>query len=173
MSSPYTNGSLVSAIEYLADKSCLFNDISGSSNNCTHTAVKQQLQMVLSEVQELVNAFNSEQPVNVAAEGVDVVVTVVGLLQKLNNAGLDVSTVAKMIAEKNLEKFPTVSQVSLVNRTITDYASKGITVKPTINQGYYAIKDQDGKCRKPLGFEPVDLSSVNKGEVTDCFPVLH
>ena len=173
MSSPYTNGSLVSAIEYLADKSCMFNDISGSSSNFTHTAIEQQLKMVLSEVDELVKAFNSEQPVNVAAEAVDVIVTVVGLPQKLNNAGLNTADVAYLIADKNLEKFPTVSQLSLVNRTIADYASKGITVKPTINQGHYAIKDQDGKCRKPLGFEPVDLSSVNKGELTDCFPVLH
>jgi NTP pyrophosphatase (non-canonical NTP hydrolase) len=167
------NFKLTAAIAKLTNDSLKFNDISGSSDSFTHTSVEQQLRMILSEVGELVKAFKTEQPINVAAEAVDVIVTVIGLLQKLNNAGMDVSSVAGLIADKNLEKFPTVNQVSLVDRTISDYASKGITVVATSNNGHYAIKDTNGKCRKPLGFTPVDLSTVEKGQLKDCFPVIH
>jgi MazG nucleotide pyrophosphohydrolase domain len=167
------NFKLAAAIAKLTNDSLKFNDISGSSDTYTHTSVEQQLRMMLSEVEELVTAFKTERPINVAAEAVDVIVTVIGLLQKLNNAGMDVSNVAGLIADKNLEKFPKVGQVTLVNDTIKDYDSRGITVVATSNNGHYAIKDTNGKCRKPLGFTPVDLSVVEKGQIADCFPVIH
>ena len=122
----------------LSDDSCLFNDIGGTSDDCSKEAIESQLKIILSEVQELVTAFNEETPTDVAAEAVDVVVTVIGLLQKLNNAGIDCYTIAKRIGEKNLEKFP--SNVALVEATVKDYADKGIKVTAVANTGYFPVK---------------------------------
>lgn len=151
----------------LSDNSCLFNDIAGTSDDCSKEAIESQLKIILSEVQELVTAFNEETPTDVAAEAVDVIVTVIGLLQKLNNAGIDCYTIAKRIGEKNLEKFP--SNLALVEATVKDYADKGIKVTAVANTEHfpvkYIIRDEHGKVRKPLGFTKVDLSDCGSKEL--------
>lgn len=151
----------------LSDNSCLFNEIAGTSEDYSKEAIESQLKIILSEVEELVTAFNEETPTDVAAEAVDVVVTVIGLLQKLNNAGIDCYTIAKRIGEKNLEKFP--SSLALVEASIKDYTDKGIKVTAVANTEYftgkYVIRDEHGKVRKPLGFTKVNLSDCGSKEL--------
>lgn len=151
----------------LSDDSCLFNDIAGTSEDYSKEAIDNQLKIILSEVQEMVTAYNEETPVDLAAEAVDVVVTVIGLLQKLNNAGIDCYTIAKRIGEKNLEKFPT--SIALVEATVKDYADKGIKVTAVANTNHfpvkYTIRDEHGKTRKPLGFTKVNLSDCGSKEL--------
>lgn len=166
------DNNLIIAIKNLTADSILFNNIAGTTEVYTKESIEQQLKIILSEVEELVTAFKSETPVSVAAEAVDVVVTVLGLLQKLNNAGIDVPEITDRIGQKNLDKFPDVSQVTLVNDTIKDYADKGITVAPSINLGKYVIRDSNGKVRKALGFTPVVLDDCTTDELRFGFPSL-
>lgn len=163
---------LKQAISNLTEDSLAFNVIASTAYTYTKESIEQQLKIILSEVEELVTAFKSETPVDVAAEAVDVVVTVIGLLQKLNNAGIDVPEIAERIGSKNLDKFPDVSQVTLVNDTIKDYADKGVTVAPSINLGKYVIRDSNGKVRKVLGFTPVVLDDCTTDELRFGFPSL-
>lgn len=150
------------AITDLTFDSCMFNNIAGTSDDYSKQALENQLKLILSEVQELVDAFNGEAPINVAAEAVDVAVTTIGLLQKLNNAGIDIQEVTKRIGVKNLEKFPL--DITEVNRTVSDYESKGVktTVSSTNTDGItrYVIRDTNGKVRKPIGFTSVNLNGL-------------
>lgn len=162
--------SFLDSISYLTEKSLTFNDFSFASKDYSSEAVENQLKIILSEVQELVDAFKNETPINVAAEAVDVIVTTIGLLQKLDNAGLDVSKVTELIADKNLEKFTTNPEDA--HNTVKYYEKQGVWTNVFFNKdfGVYSVLDSNGKIRKPIGFISVKLDDVALGNLQYSFP---
>jgi hypothetical protein len=146
----------------LVHDSFLFNTIAGKADNFSKEAVEQQTRLILEEVNELVNALNTNDTVEVLDAAVDIQVVLSGLFQILHKAGFDVANACQLVAENNLSKFTDSLQVAEL--TVADLASKEIEAKIEYNaeSQCYVIKDTNQKVRKPVDFKAVEL--------TECVP---
>jgi hypothetical protein len=136
----------------------LFNDISGSASACTKKDIGNQIALMQEEVQETYDAYVKGDLVETLDGCIDTLYVTLGLLQKLNNLGIDTEGAMQQVALDNLQKFPTCEIVA--KETVKMYSEKGIEVisKYDILHNAYVIKDMNDKVKKPLGFIPTNLS---------------
>lgn len=139
-----------------------FNLISGQSGKTSYEDIKNQLDLVKEEVFELdadVQTLNFE---GIVGETVDVVFTILGLVQKLENKGINMLKAMEIVAKANLSKFPAV--YSDVKESEEFYKNKEIPVKISYNEHYgvFVIKDENDKVRKSVNFV--------KADVSECIP---
>jgi hypothetical protein len=139
------------------DDADMFNDISGSSTACTKKDIGNQIALMQEEVQETYDAYIKGDLVETLDGCIDTLYVTLGLLQKLNNLGIDTEGAMQQVAYDNLQKFPKSEIVA--KETIKMYSEKGITVISKYDKysDVYVIKDVNDKVKKPLGFIPTDL----------------
>lgn len=137
----------------------VFNDLAGNTNKLSLKDIDNQTKLIEEETKELREAVNSNDPVEVLDAVVDLYVVLDGLTSKLVALGFDVSTALKQTIENNLSKFPTTENT--VKATVDAYAADDIQTTVSFNESHqrFAIKDQNGKIRKPVGFVSNDLSN--------------
>jgi len=144
-----------------------FNSISGSIQETSLESFSGQLSFIREEFNELEEAFDDSDNVEALDACVDILVTVMGYMQKMQyTTGANIAHAMNLIAENNLSKYP--KDRSVAEQTVQMYTDKGIETYYTYNEDYqvYVIRDKvTGKVKKPVGFQPVDLSV--------CFPKLN
>jgi hypothetical protein len=133
-----------------------FNDIAGNFDNVDVAAIEAQIKVVVEEITELKDAFYNKDAVGLLDGVCDGFVTLMGLIQKMNVAGFEVSEAIDRVNANNLEKFPTHMSINQIG----EYEDEGWIVTPNEKYNCFIIKDQNAKIRKHLGFKPVEIADL-------------
>lgn len=145
----------------LYELTCKFNDISGANKELSLKAMREQFLYIDEEVNEIKEALDSNDLVELLDGTIDTIITAFGLLQKLENLGVDVGQAGIDTAHNNLSKFPNAPAVA--HQTVEKVGiEKGIEAVATFNEehGVYVIRNKyTGKVCKPLDFVSNDLNS--------------
>ena len=153
-------------LTYLYENSLKACEIAGQDKEFSYQFRKQQLSYIQSEVQELADALEELDLVEELDACMDILVTVFGYMQKLQQHGARVDKAMVKTAENNLSKFPTTLEE--VQQTQEFY--KTVKNKETVfgyNSDYkrYVVRDMNGKYLKCKSFVENDLSDCfDKGE---------
>ena len=156
-------------LQKLVDLSLQFNVISGADKEIDLESLDRQLGFLLSESRELKDAISDyyisgESEGEIVKEALDVLVTVVGVLQKMQNRGYDIEAAAEEVGLNNLSKYPKTHAEAM--QSLQDLASQGVNAYVSYNPVYdcYVIRDVDaGKVRKPSSYQKVDSNNFKKG----------
>ena len=156
---------LIKLIKY----SLVFNEISGADKEVSLLDIDRQIKFTLDEAKELKDSLShfyltGQNEGEIVKEALDVIVCAVGVLQKMQTLGYDITECANIVGENNLSKYPKTHEDSL--KSLQDLASKGVNAHVSYNPEYnaYVIRDtQEGKVRKPSGYQKVDSDSFKKG----------
>lgn len=149
-------------LTYLYENSLKACEIAGQDKEYLYQARRQQLSYIQSEVHELADALEELDLVEELDACMDILVTVFGYMQKIQQQGARVDKAMVKTADNNLSKFP--NTLEEVQRTQEFY--KNVKNKDTVF-GYspeykrYVVRDMNGKYLKPSSFVENDLS--------DCF----
>jgi len=137
----------------------IFNEMAGNDVKLTLKDLFAQEKLIAEEAKELKEALDENNPVEVLDAIIDLYVVIDGMTSKLEALGFDVSTALKQTIENNMSKFP-VDDV-IVEQTIDNFDSQGIKTTAELHPVFkrWAIKDQNGKIRKPINFVSNDLSN--------------
>jgi NTP pyrophosphatase (non-canonical NTP hydrolase) len=138
----------------------LFNTYAGNYDNITDEYLLSQARVVREESCELLDAVaNNEGKEQVLKECVDVLVTITGFATMLQRAGYDVLGAWKATNDNNLTKYPTSYTDACY--TLTGYEATEVSVAGfqmiQVDSCRWAIKDGNGKIRKPIGYEKVSV----------------
>lgn len=131
----------------------IFNKIAGNLDNVTVDSLEAQMKVVVEEVKELQDAFDSQNATELLDGACDAFVTLSGLMQKMEIAGFKVDKALQRVNENNMEKYPTEMPCAHASA----YIEKGWTITYNNEFDCYVLKDQNGKIRKPIGFQSVDI----------------
>lgn len=134
----------------------VFNEVAGNLDNVTVASIEAQMKVVVEEVKELEKAFADKNGVELLDGACDAFVTVMGLLQQMEVAGFKVDEAIGRVNTNNLMKFP--SEITLAE--IVLYKERGWHSKYNSKYSCCVLKDKNGKIRKPIGFQPVELSDL-------------
>ena len=152
-------------LQKLVDLSLQFNEISGADKETSNESLLAQKGFVVDEAIELSNAVEANDEGEIVKEALDVLVTVVGVLQKMQNRGFDIEAAAATVGLNNLSKYPKTHAEAM--QSLQDLASQGVNAYVSYNPVYdcYVIRDVEaGKVRKPSGYQKVNSSLFKKGE---------
>ena len=140
----------------------LFNELAGKDKQCSYRDIYQQAQLVHEETNEILCGVADNNPEEVLDGAIDVMVVTLGLMQKLEQLGVDVSKAMQKTAMNNFSKFP--SDFVIAQESVAALKEKGVECRAEYNEEYelYVIKDANDKVRKPLDFVSNDL--------LDCIP---
>lgn len=135
---------------------CQFNNLAGGKT--TKEAFIAQVKCLVEEVNETVQGVEDNDVVAILDGAVDTIYVALGILQKLEQLGVDISKACNQVCEDNLTKFS--HKLEDAQETVRFYNAKNTNVHYTFNEEYskYVIKDEAGKIRKPFNFVPTDLS---------------
>lgn len=138
-----------------------FNEVANKHNLCTLKDIEFQYNLILEETKEIkekgIDCNNAKEVVDGV---VDLLVTALGLAQKLEYLGVDMNKAMRDTAYNNLTKYPSDERTAI--ETAIKYEQEGrIAVKVEYNSEYelFVIKDTKDKVLKPIGFESNDLSN--------------
>jgi hypothetical protein len=136
-----------------------FNEIADKHEDATHLDMCKQFSLITEELKETADGLNLNNPVEVLDGVVDVLVTTLGLLQKLESLGFNTQKALYDTALNNLSKYPTTEEDAILSAKL--YEEKGETVNVTYNSNYdlFVIKDDQDKVRKPHNFKSNNLES--------------
>lgn len=137
-----------------------FNEIANKHNKTTLKDIEFQYKLILEETKEIKDKGIDQNNVKETLDGViDVMVTTLGLLQKLEYLGVDTNKAMKDTAENNLTKYPSKELTAI--QTAMMYEEDGIAVNVEYNSDYelFVIKNWNDKVMKPIDFESNDLSN--------------
>jgi len=135
-----------------AEDCYVFNEIAGKDQQYSWNDLESQYKLIAEETNEILEGLDNRDIVEVLDGAVDVLVVTLGLLQKLQAAGVDVDHALAITAENNISKFVTYD--STAKATVEMYSRLGVDSKAEYNEKYrkYVIKDSNDKVRKPIGF---------------------
>lgn len=156
-------------LQNLVNMSLQFNAISGADKETDIKSIDKQLGFVLDEARELKDAVGNyylafTEEGEIVKEALDVLVTVVGLLQKMQNRGYDIEAAANEVGANNLSKYPNLH--SDATQSLQDLAKQGVNAYVAYNPVYncYVIRDvETGKVRKPSNYVKVNSDNFKKG----------
>jgi hypothetical protein len=137
-----------------------FNEIAGKHNLTTLKDIEFQYNLIAEEAKEIKDKGIDKNNVKETLDGViDVMVTALGLLQKLEYLGVDTNKAMQDTALNNLTKYPTKELTAI--QTAEKYEEEGIQVTVEYNFRYdlFVIKNHNDKVMKPIDFESNDLSN--------------
>lgn len=151
------------------EKIYLFNSLIGQNPAQAGTEeffnqVSNQTSLILEEVNETLDAAINRDLVEVIDGVSDIMVTAIGLYQKLQLSGVDIGEALHQVCDNNLKKFHRDPEEA--NKTVKFYQDQGVETfvrfhKMEDGSEYFAvIRKEDGKLMKPYDFEPVDLSNI-------------
>lgn len=160
-----------------------FNVISGAANELSEKALIEQYTYIREEFREMADTFGDddlgcarlslEQQLlkPLLDDCLDVIITAFGMLQKLENLGVNVEAAAIATAMNNLSKYPV--SPAIAHETVDKLLMKdGITAKAIFNEAEncYVIRDvATGKVKKPSNFIPNDLGQFITEEVKEKY----
>lgn len=145
-----------------------FNEIANKHNKTTLKDIEFQYKLILEETKEIKDKGIDQNNVKETLDGViDVMVTALGLLQKLEYLGVDTNKAMKDTAENNLTKYPSKELTAI--QTAMMYEEDGIAVNVEYNSDYelFVIKNWNDKVMKPIDFESNDLSNCIPKELLE------
>ena len=134
-----------------------FNNVIGNLDNVDEKKLIAQARCVLEEAKELHYAVtNNEGSEQLLKETVDVIVTIFGVVQQLQTLGYNVWDALDKVNKNNLTK---VSMDAIQAAYTQDaFAENNVdTVVVTTPHGY-AVKDSNGKVRKPINYKAVSVA---------------
>lgn len=134
-------------------------EIAGQDKELSKIDKLSQFKIIQSEVIELLEEIEKDNLVGQADACIDILVTVFGMIKKLENQGMNTSLVMQRIAENNLSKFPCDEQTAIDSSEL--YIDQGTycTIGYSSKHQRYVIRDDAGKYRKPIGFQDVDTTN--------------
>lgn len=140
-----------------------FNEIAEKDKAATHLDLCKQFKLIVEELKETSDGLNENNPVEVLDGVVDVLVTGLGLLQKLEALGFNSQKALYKTALNNLSKYPDSEHIALL--TAQKFEADNVNVTVTYNSAYdlFVIKDDEDKVRKPVNFVSNSLD--------DCVPM--
>jgi len=135
-----------------------FNTIAGKDKDAKLSDLKKQYELINEELKETYEALQQNNPKEVLDGVIDVMVTAIGFIQKLESLGINVQEAMGKTALNNLSKYPITEAVAIESAEM--YDKQGIDVQVTYNSEYdvFVIKDENDKVRKPSNFVSNDLS---------------
>ena len=145
-----------------------FNEIAGNNLDTSLASFEAQQKCLVEEVNEISTGLKNKDVEEVLDGVVDTLYVAIGMLHKLKEMGVDVEEAMLRIAENNLSKFPECSDY-VIDSTVDLYDEKGVKVSYSFARSpvdYYKVvvfKDENGKIRKPYGFESVTLKDIVAG----------
>lgn len=151
----YLFNSLIGNEEYHPDSDEFFN------------SVADQINLVGEEVVEALDEAIDQDLEKLTKEVADVMVTSIGLMQKLQRSGVPVDEVLDRICKANLAKFH--RDPDEANKTVQHYSNKGVetfvrAVTLTDGSEYYAVmREGDNKLLKPYNFEGASVEGLFEG----------
>lgn len=137
-----------------------FNSVAGKDKLGTLKDIEFQYNLILEETKEIKEKGIDKNNVKEVVDGVvDVLVTALGLAQKLELLGVDMNKAMRDTAYNNLTKYPTKELTAI--QTAQMYEEDGIQVVVEYNSEYelFVIKNLKDKVMKPIDFESNDLSN--------------
>lgn len=137
-----------------------FNEIAGKDKLCSLKDIEFQYNLILEETKEIKEKGIDKNNAKEVVDGVvDVMVTALGLMQKLEFLGVDMNKAMRDTAYNNLTKYPSNERIAI--ETAIKYEEDDIQVKVEYNSDYelFVIKNMKDKIMKPIGFESNDLSN--------------
>jgi DhnA family fructose-bisphosphate aldolase class Ia len=145
-----------------------FNEIANKHNKTTLKDIDFQYKLILEETKEIKEkGINKNNAKEVLDGTIDVMVTALGLLQKLEYLGVDVNKAMRDTAANNLTKYPSKELTAI--KTAQMYEEDGVAVDVHYNSEYelFIIKNWNDKVMKPIGFESNDLSNCIPKELLE------
>jgi hypothetical protein len=145
-----------------------FNEIASKHNKTTLKDIEFQYKLILEETKEIKDKGIDKNNVKEVLDGaIDVMVTALGLLQKLEHLGVDVNKAMRDTAYNNLTKYPSKELTAI--QTAMMYEEEGSVVNVEYNSEYelFVIKNWNDKVMKPIGFESNDLSNCIPKELLE------
>jgi hypothetical protein len=145
-----------------------FNEIAGKHNKTTLKDIEFQYKLILEETKEIKDKGIDHNNAKEVVDGVvDVLVTALGLAQKLEHLGVDMNKAMRDTAYNNLTKYPTKELTAI--QTAQMYEEDGIPVQVEFNSEYelFVIKNWNDKVMKPIDFESNDLSNCIPKELLE------
>jgi hypothetical protein len=145
-----------------------FNEIAGKHNKTTLKDIEFQYKLILEETKEIKDKGIDKNNVKEVLDGaIDVMVTALGLLQKLEHLGIDVNKAMRDTAYNNLTKYPSKELTAI--QTAMMYEEEGSVVNVEYNSEYelFVVKNWNDKVMKPIGFESNDLSNCIPKELLE------
>lgn len=145
-----------------------FNEIANKHNLTALKDIEFQYNLIAEEAKEIKEKGIDKNNVKETLDGViDVMVTALGLLQKLEYLGVDTNKAMKDTAENNLTKYPARELTAI--QTAQKYEEDGIPVTVEYNSDYelFVIKNWNDKVMKPIDFESNDLSNCIPAELLE------
>lgn len=140
----------------LYGKTLRFNTLAGKLAHVTMQDVLHQEKRITEEYKEFIFSLQNGNAVGALDGIIDMFVTCCGALQQMQVLGCDVQGAMQAVAEDNLSKFTKDFAVALKSKDY--YASAGEDVFIDQVDGYFCVKDENQKVRKPFGYHSLDLS---------------
>lgn len=147
----------------------LFNEVSEQAAKCSESDLLNQYELIVEEVGEILEGFDNANPVEVLDGVIDTLYVTLGLLQKLQNLGMDTDGALQRVAEDNLSKF--VGCEILLEESLDMYKKQGKKVLASYNEEHevWVLKNTTDKVCKPSNFVSTDLSSFVPKELRGGF----
>lgn len=140
-----------------------FNEVAGKNKLCTLKDIEFQYNLVLEETKEIKDKGIDKNNAKEVVDGVvDVMVTALGLMQKLEYLGVDMNKAMLDTAYNNLTKYPSSERIAIETAQMYEQEGTQVTVEYNSEYELFVIKNLKDKVMKPIGFENNDLS--------DCIP---
>ena len=148
-----TKQTIAEIIEQSYNNVFIFNDIANNLTNVTPESIDSQVSFIWEELNETIDAVEVGDATEVLDGACDMLVTVFGLLQKLEAAGFGVAEAIQRVDANNLDKYIKVGKTVRYNKEFyTELNEK---------YGVYVVKDKNQKIRKHAEFQEVDLSGLS------------
>ena len=160
-----------------------FNNISGASKELSQKAFIEQYTYIREEFHELTSSLGGETAydenrmtledymlVPALDDCLDIIITVMGFLQKLEALGVNVDSAAVATAENNLSKYTNSPYVA--QESVDRYARQGVEVTSVFHQdeNCYVLRDvKTGKVKKPFNFVSNDLGKFVSKRVEENY----
>lgn len=134
-----------------------FNEVSGQHDNVTVETVNHAISMAFSELEELIEAFENKDIVETAKEAADLLVTVFGIIQKLEITGIAMGSVINAVCDNNDSKYVPQGQPLQYDESLT----------ASFNQKYqcWVVRDAEGKVKKHANYQKCDVSEFVFGNM--------
>ena len=138
-------------LENLRNDTYTFNRIAGNDKKLTYADLKFYTELLQEELDETKGGVDLENDEEILDGAVDVLVVTLGLVQKLERLGFDVSGAMEAVAQNNLSKYPSNEEDAVKS------LEPGWSCTQDQMTSLWVIKDHVGKIRKPWNFKSVDL----------------
>jgi hypothetical protein len=167
--------------QQLYDLTKRFNNISGVTKEVSEKASLEQCTYIREEFNEMVDTFGDYTTMKPGLEVrmlapllddcLDVIITVFGMLQKLETLGVDVGEASINTAMNNLSKYS--PSPAIAHQTVEKLQlEKGIHAEAKFNEEHncYVIRNKaSGKVCKPMDFVSNDLAVFITEEVKENY----